>query len=97
MEIRPGCRVHAIIVTSFHGNNDKAWSTSCLIIQHKPCIVELSFMAAQKSHVSINEGPSLTMEGPPQTNVVHAPISNSAWILTGAMIYAGSSTCTSAL
>ena len=30
METRPGCRVHAIIVTSCHGNNDEAWSTSCL-------------------------------------------------------------------
>ena len=59
METRPGCRVHAIIVivTSFHGNNDEAWSTSYLIMQHKPYIVELSFMETQKSHDSINEGP----------------------------------------
>ena len=28
-------------------------------------------MDTQKSHDSINEGPSLTTEGPPQTNVVH--------------------------
>ena len=40
METRPGCRVHAIIVTSCHGNDDEAWSTSCLIMQHKPYIVE---------------------------------------------------------
>ena len=78
MEARPGCRLHAIIViaTSYHGNNDEAWSTSCLIMQHKPYIVELSFMETQKSHDSLNEGPSLTMEGPPQTNVVHVPMSH---------------------
>ena len=29
-----------IIVTSCHGNNDEMWSTSCLIVQHKPYIVE---------------------------------------------------------
>ena len=40
METRPGCRVHAIIVTSCHGNDDEAWSTSCLIMQHKPYIFE---------------------------------------------------------
>ena len=73
METRPGCRVHAIIVTSCHGNNDEAWSTSCLIMTHKPYVVELSFMETQKSHDLINEGPSLTTEGPPQTNVVHVP------------------------
>ena len=28
------------IVTSCHGNNDEMWSTSCLIMQHKPYIVE---------------------------------------------------------
>ena len=28
------------IVTSCHGNDDEMWSTSCLIIQHKPYIVE---------------------------------------------------------
>ena len=28
-------------------------------------------MDTQKSHDSINEGPSLTTEGPPQANVVH--------------------------
>ena len=36
METRPECRVHAIIVTSCHGNDDEAWSTSYLIMQHKP-------------------------------------------------------------
>ena len=76
METRPGCRIHAIIVTSCHGNDDEAWSTSCLIMQHKPYIVELSFMETQKSHDLINEGPSLTMKGPPQTNVVHVPMSH---------------------
>ena len=40
METRPGCRVHAIIVTSCPGNDDEAWSTSCLSMQHKPYIVE---------------------------------------------------------
>ena len=64
------------IVTSCHGNDDKMWSTSCLIIQHKPYIVELSFMETQES---INEGPSTinegpTMEGPFQTNVVLVPL-----------------------
>ena len=59
------------IVTSCHGNDDKMWSTSCLIIQHKPYIVELSFMETQKS---INEGPSITMEGPFQTNAVLVPL-----------------------
>ena len=39
-----------------------------------PYIVELSFMGTQKSHDSINEGPSLTTEGPPQTNVVYVPM-----------------------
>ena len=42
---------------------------SCLIMQHKPYIVELSFMETQKSHDSTNEGQSLTTEGPPQTNI----------------------------
>ena len=28
------------IVTSCHGNDDEMWSTSCLIMQHKPYIVE---------------------------------------------------------
>ena len=46
------------------------------IIVTKPCIVELSFMETQKSHDSINEGPSLTTEGPTQTNVVHVPMSH---------------------
>ena len=59
------------IVTSCHGNDDKMWSTSCLIIQHKPYIVELSFMETQES---INEGLSITMEGPFQTNVVLVPL-----------------------
>ena len=76
METRPGCRVHSIIVTSCHGYNDEMWSTSCLIMQHKPCIVELSYMETQKSHDSINEGPSLTTEGPPRTHVVHVPMSH---------------------
>ena len=75
METIPGCRVHAIIVTSCHGNDDEAWSTSCLIMRHKFYSVELSFMETQKSHDSINEGPSLTTEEPPQTNVVHIPMS----------------------
>ena len=35
METRPGCIVYAIIVTSCHRNSDEAWSTSCLIMQHK--------------------------------------------------------------
>ena len=82
METRPGCRLYAIIVTSCHGNDDEAWSTSCLIMQHKPYIVELSFMETQKSHDSINEGPSLTTEGPPQTNVVHVPMSLLGQILS---------------
>ena len=34
-----------------------------------------SFMETQKSHDSTNEGPSLTMEGSPQANVVHVPMS----------------------
>ena len=59
------------IVTSCHGNDDKMWSTSCLIIQHKPYIVDLSFMETQES---ISEGPSITMEGPFQTNVVLVPL-----------------------
>ena len=40
METRPVCTVHAIDVTSCHGNDDKAWSTSCLIMQYKPYIVD---------------------------------------------------------
>ena len=62
------------IVTSCHGNNDEMWSTSCLIKQHKPYIVELSFMETQESNDTINEGPSITMEGPSQTNVVLVPL-----------------------
>ena len=58
------------IVTSCHGNDDEMWSTSCLIMQHKTYIVELSFMETQESNDSINEGPSITMEGPSQTNAV---------------------------
>ena len=27
------------IVTSCHGNNDEMWSTSCLIMQHKPILL----------------------------------------------------------
>ena len=80
METRPGCRVHAIIVTRCHGNDDEAWSTSCLIMQHKPYIVEVGFMETQKLHDSIN-GPSLTTEEPPQTNVVHVPMSHLGQIL----------------
>ena len=57
-------------VTSCHGNDDEMWSTSCLIMQHKPYIVELSFMETQESNDSINEGPSITIEGPFQTHVV---------------------------
>ena len=62
------------IVTSGHGNDDKMWSTSCLIMQHKPYIVELSFMETQESNDSINEGSSITMEGPFQTNAVLVPL-----------------------
>ena len=62
------------IVTSCHGNDDEMWSTSCLIMQHKPYIVELSFMETQESNDSINEGPSITMEGPSQTNVANVPL-----------------------
>ena len=43
------------VVTSCDGNNDEMWSTSCRITQHKPYIVELSFMETQKSNDSINE------------------------------------------
>ena len=50
MERRPGCRVHAIIVTSCHGNDDEAWSTSYLIMQHKPYIVEQPPMCPFKSY-----------------------------------------------
>ena len=50
METRAGCRVHAIIVTSCHGNDDEAWSTSCLIMQQKPYIVEQSPMCPFKSY-----------------------------------------------
>ena len=62
------------IVTSCHGNDDEMWSTSCLIMQHKPYIVELSFMETQESNDSINEGPLITMEGPSQTNAVLEPL-----------------------
>ena len=62
------------IVTSCHGNDDEMSSTSCLIMQHKPYIVELSFMETQESNDSINEGPSITMEGPSQTNAVLVPL-----------------------
>ena len=54
------------IVTSCDGNDDEMWSTSCLIMQHKPYIVELSFMETQESNDSINEGPSITMEDHPR-------------------------------
>ena len=50
METRPGCRVHAIIVTSCHGNDDEAWDTSCLIMQHKPYTVEQPPMCFFKSY-----------------------------------------------
>ena len=59
------------IVTSCHGNNDEMCCTSCLIMQHKPYIVELRFSETQKSNDSINEGLSIAMDGPSQTNVVH--------------------------
>ena len=59
------------IITSCHGNNDEMWSTSCLIMQHKPYIVVLRFLETQKSKDSINEGPSIAMDGPSQTNMVH--------------------------
>ena len=59
------------IVTSCHGNDDEMWSTSYLIMQHKPYIVELSFTETQKSNDSINEGPSITTDGPSQTKAVH--------------------------
>ena len=59
------------IVTSCHGNNDEMWSTSCLIMQHKPYIVELRFSETQKSNDSINERPSIATDGPSQTNPVH--------------------------
>ena len=72
METRPGWKAHAIIiVTSCHRNDDEMWSTSCLIMQHKPYIVELSFTKTQKSNDSINEGPSIATDGPSQTNAVH--------------------------
>ena len=61
------------IVTICHGN-DEVRSTSCLIMQHKPYIIELSFMETQESNDSINEGPSITMEGPSQTNAVLVPL-----------------------
>ena len=48
---------------------------SCLIMQRKPYIVELTVVETQKSHDSINEVPSLTTKGPPQTNVVYVPMS----------------------
>ena len=50
MEARPVCTVHAIDVTSCHGNDDKAWSTSCLIMQYKPYIVEQLPMCPLKSY-----------------------------------------------
>ena len=59
------------IVTSCHGNNDVMWSTSCLIMQDKPYIVELRFSETQKSNDSINEGPSIATDGLSQTNAVH--------------------------
>ena len=62
------------VVTSCHGNDDEMWSTSCLIMQHKSYIVELSFMETQKSNDLVNEGPSITTEGSFQTNAVHIPL-----------------------
>ena len=59
------------IVTSCHGDNDEMWSTSCLIMQHKPYIVELRFLETQKLNDSINEEPSIATDGPSQTNAVH--------------------------
>ena len=38
------------IVTSCHGNDDKMWSTSCLIMQHKPYIVDQPPPHPFKSH-----------------------------------------------
>ena len=61
-------------VTSCDENNNEMWSTSCLITQHKPYIVELSFMETQKSNDSNQWVPSITMEGPSQINVVHIPL-----------------------
>ena len=70
--------IHVLCITCIshacHGNDDEMWSTSCLIMQHKPYIVELSFMETQESNDSINEGPSITMEGPSQTNAVLVPL-----------------------
>ena len=43
------------IVTSCHGNNYEMWNTSCLIMQHKPYIVELRLSETQKSNDSTNE------------------------------------------
>ena len=44
------------------------------IMQYKPYIVELSFTETQESNDSINEGPSITMVGPSQTNAVLVPL-----------------------
>ena len=35
--MRPGCRVHAIIVTTCHGNDAETWS---MVMQYKSYIVE---------------------------------------------------------
>jgi len=42
METRPRCRVHTIKFTEIHVDNDNMTSMLCLIMQHKPSIVELS-------------------------------------------------------
>ena len=60
METRPGCRVNAIIVivTSCHGNDDEAWSTSCLIMQHKPYTVNSLLTDAANSGLTRYSGHS---------------------------------------
>ena len=52
---KPWMQNTCYVVTSCDGNNDEMWITSCLIMQHKHYIVELSFMETQKSNDSINE------------------------------------------
>ena len=46
------------IVTSCHENDDEAWSTSCLIMQHKPYIVEqpppLPFIITTQKYASMH-------------------------------------------
>jgi len=45
---------HTLCCSWLSWNDDQMWSTSCLIMQYKPSIVELSFMEAQESNESIN-------------------------------------------